>query len=108
MVDLHFLYKFIELLSSPQLKSPFCILCSPFFFLHHSHIFNTTELCFLFFYKGNGKGKAVPLQVWSVSEVSRKLRLSDFMTTVQDGDKDVNLTHRPPLPIGNAPGIHFC
>ena len=30
------------------------------------------------------------------------------MTTAQDGDKVVNLTHRPPLPLGNAPGTHFC
>jgi hypothetical protein len=30
------------------------------------------------------------------------------MTTVQDGGKVVSLTHRPPLPPGNAPGTHFC
>ena len=30
------------------------------------------------------------------------------MTTAQDGDKVVSLTHRPPLPPGNAPGTHFC
>jgi len=40
------------------------------------------------------KGKAFPLQAWSGPEGSRKLRLSDFMTTAQ---------HRPPLPPGNAP-----
>ena len=44
------------------------------------------------------KGKAVPLQAWSGPEGSRKLRFPDFMTTAQDGGKDVNLTHRPPLP----------
>jgi len=53
------------------------------------------------------KGKAVPLQAWSGPEGSRKLRLPDFMTTVQDGGKVVSLTHRPPLPPGNAPGTHF-
>jgi len=53
------------------------------------------------------KGKAVPLQAWSGPEVSRKLRFPDFMTTAQDGGK-VSLTHRPPLPPGNTPGIHFC
>ena len=30
------------------------------------------------------------------------------MTTAQDGGKVVRLTHRPPLPTGNAPGTHFC
>ena len=56
---------------------------------------------------GKGKGKAVPLQAWSGPECSRKLRFPDFMTTAQDGGKVVNLTHRPPLPLGNAPGTHF-
>jgi len=54
------------------------------------------------------KGKAVPLQAWSGPEDSRKLRFPDFMTTAQDGGKVVSLTHRPPLPPGNAPGTHFC
>ena len=31
--------------------------------------------------------KAVPLQAWSGSEGSRKLRFPDFMTTAQDGGK---------------------
>jgi len=55
-----------------------------------------------------GKGKAVPLQAWNGPEGSRKLRFPDFMTTAQDGGKVVSLTHRPPLPPGNAPGTHFC
>ena len=54
------------------------------------------------------KGKAVPLQAWTGPESSRKLRFPDFMTTAQDGGKIVSLTHRPPLPPGNAPGTHFC
>ena len=54
------------------------------------------------------KGKSVPLQAWSGPEGSRKLRFPDFMTTAQDGGKVVNLTHRSPLPPGNAPGTHFC
>ena len=53
-------------------------------------------------------GKAVPLQAWSGPEGSRKLRFPDFMTTAQDGCKVVSLTHRPPLPPGNAPGTHLC
>ena len=57
---------------------------------------------------GKGKGKAVPLQVWSGPEGSRKLRFPDFMTTAQDGGKVVILTHRPPLLLGNTPGTHFC
>ena len=56
----------------------------------------------------NGKGKAVPLQALSGPEGSRKLRFPDFMTTAQDGGKVVSLTHRPPLPPGNAAGTHFC
>ena len=55
-----------------------------------------------------GKGKAVPLQAWRVTEGSRKLRFPDFVTTAQDGGKIASLTHRPPLPPGNAPGTHFC
>jgi len=51
------------------------------------------------------EGKAVPLQAWTGSEDSRKLRLPDFVTTAQDG---CSLTHRPPLPPGNTPGTHLC
>jgi len=54
------------------------------------------------------KGKSVPLQAWSGPEGSRKLRFPDFMTTAQNGGKVVSLTHRPPLPSGNAPGTHLC
>jgi len=54
------------------------------------------------------KGKAVPLQALSGPEGSRKLRFPDFMTMAQDGGKVVSITHRPPLPPGNTPGIHFC
>ena len=55
-----------------------------------------------------GKGKAVPLQAWSGPKGSRKLRFPDFMTTAQEGDKVINLRHRPHLPPGNSPGTHFC
>jgi len=41
-------------------------------------------------------------------EFSRKLRFPDYMTTAQDGAKAVSITHRPPLPTGNAPGTCFC
>jgi hypothetical protein len=58
--------------------------------------------------KGTGEGKAVPLRTWSGPEGSRKLRFPDYMTTAQDGGTVVSLTHRPPLPTGNAPGTHFC
>ena len=53
------------------------------------------------------KGKAVPLQARRSPEASRKLRFPDFVTTAQDGCK-VILTHRPPLPPGNAAVTHFC
>ena len=46
----------------------------------------------------NKKGKAVPLQVWSGPECSRKLGDPDIMTTAQGGGKVVSLTHRPHLP----------
>ena len=41
--------------------------------------------------------KAVPLKARSGPEGSRKLRFPEFMTTAQDGGKDVSLTHRPPF-----------
>jgi len=53
-------------------------------------------------------GKAVPIQAWSGPEDSRGLSFPDYMTTVQDGGKVVSLTHRLPLPPGNAPGTHLC
>jgi len=57
---------------------------------------------------GKKKSKAVPLQVWSGPEGSKKLRFPDFMKTAQDGDKVVSLMNRLLLPPGNAPGGHFC
>jgi hypothetical protein len=51
------------------------------------------------------KGKAVPLQAWSDTEGSRKLRLPDSLT--QDGGKVVSLTHRLHLLPGNTPVTHF-
>jgi hypothetical protein len=41
-------------------------------------------------------------------EGSSKLGFSDFMTTAQNGGKVVSLTRLPTLPLGNAPGTHFC
>ena len=40
------------------------------------------------------KDKAAPLKALSGPEGSRKLRYSDFVTTVQDGGKVVSITHR--------------
>ena len=54
------------------------------------------------------KVKAIPLRNWSDPEGSRKLRFPDLMTTAQDGGKVASLTHRLPLPPGNATGTHFC
>ena len=56
--------------------------------------------------RGNSRGKSVPLQ--NGPEGSRKLRFPDFVTTAPDGGKVVSFTHRPPLPLGNAPGTHLC
>jgi hypothetical protein len=55
-----------------------------------------------------GKGKSVPLQARRGPEGSRKLSFPDFVTTAQDGGKDVSLKHRPLLPPGNTPSTHFC
>jgi len=55
-----------------------------------------------------GKDKSVSWQAWRCPEISRKLRFPHNMTTAQDVDKFVSLTHRPPLPPGNAAGTHFC
>jgi hypothetical protein len=60
------------------------------------------------FFKRSVYGKAVPLQVWSGPEGSRKLRFPDYTTTAQDGGEVASLTHRPPLPPRNSPGTHFC
>ena len=58
--------------------------------------------------RDNGQSRAsVPLQALSDPEGSRKLRFPVYVTMAQDGGKVVNLTHRPPLPPGNAPGTHF-
>jgi len=57
---------------------------------------------------GKGKGKAVPLQAWTGPEGSRKLRFPDFVTTAQNGGKDVSLKHRPLIPPGNTPGTRIC
>ena len=54
------------------------------------------------------KGKTVPLQAWKGTEVSRKLKFPDLMTTAQDSGTVVSLTYRPPLRHGNPPGNHFC
>jgi len=58
--------------------------------------------------ENNKAKKAVPLQAESGPEGSRKLRFPDFMTMAQDSGKVVILKHRPSLPLGNAPGTHFC
>jgi len=70
--------------------------------------FNTLTYSYINIFQLHKKGKSVPLQAWSGPEGSRKLRFPDFMKTPQDGGKVVSLTHRPPLPPGNAPGTHFC
>ena len=58
--------------------------------------------------KCTDKGKAVPLQVWSGPECSRKLRFPYFMTTAQGDGKVISPTHRPSLLSGNISGTRFC
>ena len=48
---------------------------------------------------------ANPLQAWTGHEGSSSFRLQD---SAHEGGKVVSRTHRPPLPTGNIPGIHFC
>jgi len=50
-------------------------------------IFLKTERCEGLALYVKGKGKAVLLQAWRGPEGSRKLRLPDFMTMTQDGDR---------------------
>jgi hypothetical protein len=45
------------------------------------------------------KGKAFPLQAWSVPQGSRKLMFPDYIIKAQDGGKVVSFTHRQ---IGRA------
>jgi len=54
--------------------------------------------------KGKVKGKvkveskAVPLQTWTGTECSWKLRFPDFKTIAHEGSNFVSPTHRPLLP----------
>jgi len=57
---------------------------------------------------GKGEKKISPITGPRCPEGSRKLRFPDYVTMPQDGGKVVSITHRPPLPPGNAPGTHFC
>jgi len=59
-------------------------------------------------YEGQNEGKSVPLQAWSDTEGSKKLRFPDFMTTALEGGKVISLMHRPNLSPRYSPGTHFC
>ena len=90
--------------------------CSVRIFLSHRHrVFSTIPyymrlaLHILRLYVVSlGKGKGIQLQAWSGPEGSRKLRFPDYVTTAQNGGKFVSPTQRPPLPLGNVSGTHFC
>jgi len=48
-------------------------------------------------------GKAIPVQAYfspKESKISRK--------SARESGKVVSPTHRPPLPLENIPGTHFC
>jgi hypothetical protein len=47
--------------------------------------------------KAKGKGKAIPLEAWTGSEGSRRLRLAVSRQSAHEGGKVVSPTHRPPL-----------
>ena len=44
-----------------------------------------------------GKGKAIPVQVWTDPEVTRSSRLPEFQAIAHEDGKVVSPTHRPPL-----------
>jgi len=48
--------------------------------LHATTVCTVRPVLFSLSVKGKGKGKAIPVQAWTVSEGSRRLRLPDFMT----------------------------
>jgi len=54
------------------------------------------------------KGKSVPLEAWSGSEGSRRLRFPDFVPTAQDGGRLLPLRTDRLYPPANIPGAHFC
>jgi len=90
-------------MSGPLILFPYMTLC------HGEETSSEFKYCWRFVQNiCIGKGKSVPLQAWSGPEGSRKLRFPEYTTTAQDGGKVVSLTHRPPLPPGNAAGTHFC
>jgi hypothetical protein len=49
--------------------------------MHGQKNIKHTRYVYITLIQGKGKGKAVPLQAWSVPEGSKKLRFPDFMTT---------------------------
>jgi len=78
-----------------------CLSCHRFWYVEAKEMFGILPC-------SKKKGKAVSLKAWTGPEGSRKLRVPDFVTAAQDGDMVVRLKHRPPIPPGNTPGIHFC
>jgi hypothetical protein len=52
--------------------------------------------------------KTIPLQAWTGPEVSRRLRLPNFIQSAHEGGKVIRNTCRSPLPPGYIPGTHLC
>jgi hypothetical protein len=69
------------------------------------HKLSRLQIFVAFLLKCKGTDKAIPLQTLRVPEAwgSQILRQSAHV-----GGKLVSLTSRPPLPLRNIPGIHFC
>ena len=62
----------------------------------------------MYVYHINGKVKSKEFTLKAgVAQRVRKLKFPGFVISAQDGGKVVSLTHRRPLPPGNAPGAHF-
>ena len=97
------------LFSHLRLVLPGCLFTSGFHAAMFCFSFHVLRLqIWILNEKCKGKDNAVPLHAWSGPEGSIKLRFPDFMTTAQEADKFVSLTHRPHLPPGNPTGTHFC
>jgi hypothetical protein len=54
------------------------------------------------------KVKAVTLEAWSGPRGFQEVKVPRLHGKAQDGGKFVRYRHRPPLPLGNARGTHFC
>jgi hypothetical protein len=72
--------------------------------VHQEMLLKVTEIKI----SANDKRQSNPITDPDRPRGFRRLILSDFKQSTQEGGKVVSPTHRPPLPPGNIPGTHFC